>query len=85
MKKSLKVIIIIVAAVFLTAGAAIGVIYFFGGQEQPTETVSKPEKADAEQAEKDYQVLQGEVVEKSQDPYESKINFEELQKLNQDA
>ena len=69
--------------IFLTAGAAIGVIYFFGGQEQPTETVSKPEKADAEQAEKDYQVLQGEVVEKSQDPYESKINFEELQKLNQ--
>ena len=25
------------------------------------------------------------MVEKSQDPYESKINFEELQKLNQDA
>ena len=44
MKKSLKVIIIIVAAVFLTAGAAIGVIYFFGGQEQPTETVSKPKR-----------------------------------------
>lgn len=81
MKKTVKIIIIVLAALILAGGAAGGVFYYSYQQEK-----KEAEKiADPAEAEEGYQKMQETVVKKAEDPYESKIDFEELQMVNQDV
>lgn len=81
MKKSVKIIIIALAALILAGGAAGGVFYYSYQQEK-----KEAEKiADPAEAEEAYQKMQETVVEKAEDPYKSKIDFDALQMVNPDV
>jgi sortase B len=84
MKKTWKVALAAAVAVLVLGGSAAGALYFFD-QDKAVQIEEKKEKAEPEQAEKDYNAMQGDIVAKAEDPYQSKINFEELQKVNADA
>ena len=87
MKKNMKIILAVMAALVIMGAAAAGVVLFFGaGQnKQAAQSVQKQEKADPIQAEEEYQELQGQVVEEKEDPYESVIDFKALQEINPDV
>lgn len=80
MKKSVK-IIIAVMAVALIAGGAVGAVAYTRYQEEK----QKAEEADPNQAEAGYQDMQANLVIENEDPYESKIDFESLWEVNEDA
>lgn len=80
MKKSVK-IIIAVMAVALIAGGAVGAVAYTRYQEAK----QKEEEADPNQAEAGYKDMQANLVIEKEDPYESKIDFESLWEVNEDA
>lgn len=79
--KKTMIIIIIAAAVVLLGGAGAGMWLYFGGQN----TVSEPVQADPEEAQKDYEEMQEEVVTENDDPMQRKIDFEALREINPDV
>lgn len=80
MKKSVKIIIAVMAVV-LMAGGAVGAVAYTRYQEAK----QKEEEADPNQAEAGYQDMQANLVIENEDPYESKIDFESLWEVNEDA
>lgn len=81
MKKSVKIIIAVAVAVLLMGGAAAGVV-LYGNYQQAKE---EAKKADPEVAEKEYESLRTDVVQETEEPYESEIDFQSLQEINADV
>lgn len=80
MKKSTKILIAVLAAV-LVAGGAVGAVAYTRYQEAK----QADEQADPVKAEEDYKKMKAEFVIDKEEPYESEIDFEELNAVNEDA
>ncbi len=78
MKKKQKsmIVVCIVAVVVIIAGILGGIFIY--------KKASEPKEAEPLKIEEEYKEIQEQVVDKGDDPYESKVNFEELQAMNPD-
>ena len=81
MKKPTKILIVVLAAALVAGGAVGGSLAYTRYQEAKSEK----EKADPNQAEAEYKDMQASLVITEEDPYESKIDFEALKAVNEDA